>query len=110
MAVMKKRTRLVSFRLSEQEYEALQSYSMTEGARSISDFARTALGHFLEGNRGRYASSDSSQHRHAPGREASSVMVEGFEMLIATMAELNRVIARLSSLIESSNHTNADRL
>jgi hypothetical protein len=40
---LKKRTKLVSFRLSEEEYEQLSRACMATGARSISDFARTAL-------------------------------------------------------------------
>ena len=39
----KTRTRMVSFRLSEDEYERLKDLSMTECARSISEFARDAL-------------------------------------------------------------------
>jgi hypothetical protein len=34
---------MVSFRLSEEEYERLKDLSLTERARSISDFARIAL-------------------------------------------------------------------
>src|SRR5690349_15262141 len=104
MAVMRKRTRLVSFRLSEQEYEALQSYSMNLGARSISDFARTALCNVLETNR--MASIATDVHPEHAGaapvafRQNSNFMSDGFEMLIKTMGELNRVISRLSILIE----------
>ncbi len=40
MPVLKRRTRIVSFRLSEEEYEALMRYCVAHGARSISDYAR----------------------------------------------------------------------
>jgi len=43
MAVLKRRTRMVNFRLSEEEYEYLKKVCLTEGARSISDFARAAV-------------------------------------------------------------------
>jgi hypothetical protein len=41
--VFKNRTRMVSFRLSEEEYERLKDLSLMECARSVSDFARAAL-------------------------------------------------------------------
>jgi hypothetical protein len=41
--VYRTRTRMVSFRLSEEEYERLKDLSISERARSISDFARMAL-------------------------------------------------------------------
>jgi hypothetical protein len=43
MAVFKPRTRLVSFRLSDDEYEHLRKASLSRGARSVSDYARAAL-------------------------------------------------------------------
>ncbi len=42
MPVLKRRSRMVSFRLSEQEYEAMMAGCINEGARSLSDFARSA--------------------------------------------------------------------
>ena len=43
MAVLKRRTRMVNFRLSEDEYEYLKKTCLAEGARSVSDFARAAV-------------------------------------------------------------------
>ncbi len=37
------KSRTISLRLSEQEYEALKATYTAHGARSISDFARTAM-------------------------------------------------------------------
>jgi hypothetical protein len=42
MAVFKKRTRVVSFRVSDEEYGELLGLSRAHGARSVSDFARLA--------------------------------------------------------------------
>ncbi len=42
MSVFKRRTRIVSFRLSEDEYEHLRETCVSHGVRSISDFARFA--------------------------------------------------------------------
>ena len=41
--MFKTRTRMVSFRLSEDEYERLKDLSLMECARSVSEFARAAL-------------------------------------------------------------------
>ena len=41
--MFKTRTRMVSFRLSEDEYERLRDLSESEHARSVSEFARAAL-------------------------------------------------------------------
>ena len=37
------RRRLISFRLSEQEYEGLQRLCAAQGARSLSDFVRSSV-------------------------------------------------------------------
>jgi hypothetical protein len=51
MNVLKRRSRMVSFRLSEEEYESLRDICMTAGARSLSDIARDAV-HQLIGSGG----------------------------------------------------------
>ena len=38
-----RRTRMISFRVSEREFEMLKAMSEAKGARSVSDFARVAL-------------------------------------------------------------------
>ena len=43
MSVLKPRNRLVNFRLTEEEYSALYLASGKSGARSLSDFARSAV-------------------------------------------------------------------
>jgi len=40
---LKRRNRIVIFRLTEEEYESLKNVCIHRGARSISDFARSAL-------------------------------------------------------------------
>jgi len=42
MTIFKRRTRIVSFRLSEDEYEQIRAVCIANGVRSISDFARGA--------------------------------------------------------------------
>ena len=43
MAILKRRSRMISFRLSEEEYASLISACENEGARSVSDLARDAV-------------------------------------------------------------------
>lgn len=50
MAVFNPRSRVVSFRLSEEEYEGLLEICLSHGARSISDFARLATCRYLRGD------------------------------------------------------------
>lgn len=41
MPIDKRRSRIVSFRLSKEEYDALKNVSATRGARSVSEFTRS---------------------------------------------------------------------
>ncbi len=43
MAALKRRTRTVIFRLTDEEYEALKAACLESGARTVSDFARSEL-------------------------------------------------------------------
>lgn len=47
MVSTKRRTRLLSFRLYEDEYEDLRTLSIAQGARSISECARSALSSWI---------------------------------------------------------------
>lgn len=40
--MLKRRSRIVSFRLSEEEYEIMMERCLMEGSRSLSDYARAA--------------------------------------------------------------------
>ena len=50
MTVFKARSRMVSVRLSEDEYIALRELCSTTGARSVSDLTRDAMRAFLNGS------------------------------------------------------------
>ena len=43
MSVLKRRSRMISFRVSEDEYIGLKNLCVNEGARSVSDMARDAV-------------------------------------------------------------------
>ena len=49
MAVMKPRSRMISVRLSEEEYSALRHLCSLTGARSVSDLTRDAVRNVLSG-------------------------------------------------------------
>ncbi len=85
MAVLKRRSRIVSFRLSPEEYEAIKERCVTEGARSISDFARTSACNSL------------------PPRESSQrglVSEATIRLLRAKVDELEREVHRLSRFMD----------
>ncbi len=42
MVIMKRRSRIVSFRLSDEEYHSMMETCISQGARSLSDYARMA--------------------------------------------------------------------
>jgi hypothetical protein len=46
----KRRTRAINFRLSEEEFRELQRACAAKGARSVSDFARTAVWRMVAGH------------------------------------------------------------
>ena len=48
MAILKRRSRMISFRLSEDEYASLRSLCENEGARSVSDLARDAVHRLID--------------------------------------------------------------
>ena len=43
MTFLKRRSRLLSFRVTQEEFDDLRAACLAKGARNVSDFARTAL-------------------------------------------------------------------
>jgi len=84
MPVLKRRSRIVSFRLSQEEYDALKDTCIAQGARSISDFARSAACRLARNGNG---SPDEAL-------EATIRMLEGRVEL------LDREVKRLAHLLE----------
>lgn len=48
MPVVKRKNRMISFRLSDEEYEHLLELCQSQGARSLSDLARGAMQSLIE--------------------------------------------------------------
>ncbi len=49
MSVLRRRSRMISIRMSEEEFSTLRRMCITTGARSLSDLAREAMRGFLSG-------------------------------------------------------------
>lgn len=60
MSVLKPRNRILIFRLTQDEYQDLQSACIAKGARSLSDFARSKLLTSIHGDTHPAALSDGS--------------------------------------------------
>jgi hypothetical protein len=80
MAVLKPRERLVYFRISEDEFRQFVSVCEQEGARSVSDLARTAIQRLI---------SDGDRHRNG---EALEEKMHRLEHLIMSMTEQLRLL------------------
>jgi hypothetical protein len=91
MTFLKRRTKLVSFRLSEEEYEQLNRACIAAGARSISDFARTALQHTVSIEGGFHL----TDNRYGNGTQE----------LIETMKDLSRRVGQLVGLAQANKDT-----
>ncbi len=81
MAVLKPRERLVYFRISEDEFRQFVSVCEQEGARSVSDLARTAIQRLI---------ADGDRHRN--GEELAEKM-HRLEQLIMAVTEQLRLLA-----------------
>lgn len=80
MTVLRRRDRVVYFRVSEQEYERYRQCCQLAGARSVSDLVRAAMEHYLENG--------------SPGLAA--VVTERLERLEQVVSELNGRVNELS--------------
>ena len=84
MPTLTRMTRTISLRLSEPEFETLKALYAKHGARSISDFARTAMQSFIS--------------RSAQGSFALELKVQEID---GKLGVLDSEVARLSALIRS---------
>jgi hypothetical protein len=80
MSIQKPRTRVVYFRISEEEFGKLNQLCETQGARSLSDLARTAMRHMLG---------------QANGETTPNMVVTKLETLERMLAELNDALRSL---------------
>jgi len=81
----KRKTRVISFRLSEEQYLALREISLSQGARSVSDYARDNLLRQLE-----------------PGPTSGEPrgIEDRINRLTGEIEELNRIVERLCTAVD----------
>lgn len=91
MGVLKRRNRLISFRLSDEEYQELIKITAARGARSISDFSRTTLCQALKRN------------WNPTSQETDETCPSHVRELIESMQELRGVITRLAGQLEKNS-------
>src|ERR1041384_1581232 len=96
--MLNRRDRLVSFRVSEEEYEHLRSLSMAQKSRSISDFARTALRNVLV-----------MPPRNDDFAKVSKSMEMTISHLTQSTGELSRVISQVLRRIERDSNLQESR-
>ena len=84
MAVLKRKNRMISLRLSNEEYEALRSLYRVHGSRSVSEFARDAM-----------------QKVIVEAKAGPANIETRLQELDAKMNSLDREVGRLVRLIES---------
>ena len=93
MAVLRPRNRLVYFRISEDEFANFRSICETEGARSISDLARSALQRMI----------------HENGNHTESEIDRKLVMVSSMIAELNGALKQLNDLLRDQERRPAER-
>jgi uncharacterized protein (DUF1778 family) len=86
---MKKRSRIVSFRLSDEEYDSLKNVTATRGARSVSEFTRSV------------ACNEGSSS------EGSESIGDSLRRFNVRMEELVHRLETLTEAIETKNATNS---
>lgn len=84
MAVLKRKSRMISLRLSNEEYEALRSLYRVHGSRSVSEFARNAMQKVIA-------------ETVSPAQSLDSRLND----LDLKMSSLDQEVARLVRLVES---------
>lgn len=94
MPRLSRRAKIISIRVSGEEYEQLQNLCVSRGADSISELARRAMRLFM-----RQESVDGN----------SATIESRFNDVYVRMSTLDREIARLSELISASRLENEPR-
>jgi hypothetical protein len=92
MAVLKRRSKIVSVRLSEQEYQELLSCCLSRGTRSLSDLAREAMQGLL-----------ASRNGNGNGRGSGDGLGVEVEKLHGRMEQLDHELKRLARLVNKSS-------
>ena len=84
MSVIRRKTRTISIRLSDDEYGALRNVCESQGVRSLSDFARVAIENLIVGG----------------GLEAQVTMKTRLDALNSRVDVLDLAVERLAGIFE----------
>ena len=88
--MLKTRSRIINFRVTEDEFTRLRTASVVNGARCMSEYARTALMHSLEGG------SDQDEGR-ANGKGELQALGQRLGIVELTVAKLESMLSTLAS-------------
>jgi hypothetical protein len=91
MSVLKPRTRVIYFRISEEEFGRLNQLCQAQGARSLSDLARTAMQDML------------GQAAGQPGTDAVATKLETLERMLSELNQALRSMGITSLSREASS-------
>lgn len=92
MSILKPRTRIVYFRVSEEEFHRLMDLCPAHGARSISELARGAMQDIIRG---------------ADGADRERDVVQKLDALDRTVSEMSQNLKRLIPAHPGDNRNNA---
>lgn len=84
MPEFKRKNRMISLRVSEEEYESLKHVYASQGVRSLSEFARLAIERVIGGD----------------GHLEEQALESRFTVLDGKVADLQTELARLSRVVE----------
>jgi hypothetical protein len=94
MPLLKRRSKMISFRVSEQEYENLIEFCTTHGARSMSDLARDTMCRLLP-----MAGHNGNGNGNGNGDKPIASEPE-IEELYGRLGRVENAVARLTRLLE----------
>jgi hypothetical protein len=88
--MLKTRNRIINFRVTEDEFTRLRTASLENGARCLSDYARTAILHALEG----YYDHDLGNRN---GRDELQALLQRLGLVEQSIAKLESMMSLRSS-------------
>ena len=86
--MLKTRNRIVNFRVTEDEFTRLRTASMENGARCLSDYARTAILHALEGYY-------DQNHGNGKGKDELQALLRRLGLVERSIAKLESLVSQL---------------
>lgn len=96
MSVLKRRSRMISFRVSEDEYAGLKNLCVNEGARSVSDIARDAVHRLI--------AKKSSPNPLESVVQVLQIRIEALDMEVKRLGQaLNGQPPRRNAVVENTN-------